>query len=51
MTVVSLVAVASMQVAVAPTASACADPNCPWSPVTMRAKELCRDVLQELCPF
>ena len=24
----------SVQVATAPVASACADPNCPWSPIT-----------------
>lgn len=50
MTIVSLMAVGSLQLAVAPSASACADPNCPWSPVTMRAKQLCRDILQDFCP-
>lgn len=51
MAVVSLMAAGSLQVAAAPAASACADPHCPWSPVTMLAKQVCRNVLQELCPF
>lgn len=50
MTVVSLMAVGSIQLAAAPAASACADPHCPWSPVTMLAKELCREGLQGFCP-
>jgi hypothetical protein len=38
---VSFLAAGSLQVGVAPVASAssaCADPNCPWSPVTMLVK-------------
>ena len=49
--VVSLLAVGSFQIAVAPAASACADPNCPWSPVTYPVRLLCRDALPELCPL
>jgi hypothetical protein len=51
MMVVSLVAVGSFQVALAPAASACADPHCPWSPVTYPVRLLCRDLLPELCPL
>ena len=52
MMVVSLVAVGSVQLAGAPAASACADPNCPWSPVTWPIRLLCRDALgDDLCPI
>ena len=52
--VVSLMAVGSLQIVVTPAASAasaCADPNCPWSPVTWPVRLLCRDALPELCPL
>lgn len=32
------------QVAAAPAASACADPNCPWSPVTDYARRVIGEV-------
>ncbi len=51
MMVVSLMAVGSVQLAVAPAASACADPNCPWSPVTWPIRLLCRDTLPGICPL
>ena len=47
--IVSLLAVGSVQLAAAPAASACADPNCPWSPVTWPVRLLCRDLLNEYC--
>jgi hypothetical protein len=39
---VTLVAAGSVQMAAAPvaSASACADPNCPWSPVTGLVREV-----------
>ncbi|HWL65569.1 MAG TPA: hypothetical protein VNP73_06300 [Actinomycetota bacterium] len=52
--VVGLLAAGSLQVTVAPAASAsetCADPHCPWSPVTYPVRLLCRDALPELCPL
>lgn len=51
MMVVSLVAAGSFQVAAAPAASACADPHCPWSPVTYPVRLLCRDLLLNHCPI
>jgi hypothetical protein len=48
---VSLLAVSAFQLSVAPAASACADPHCPWSPVTYPVRLLCRDLLPELCPL
>ena len=51
MLVVSLAAVGSFQLAAAPAASACADPHCPWSPVTYPVRLLCRDLAPELCPL
>lgn len=50
LTVVSLMAVGSVQLAVAPAASACADPNCPWSPVTYPVRLLCRQTIDS-CPL
>lgn len=50
MMVVSLMAVGSVQLAAAPAASACADPHCPWSPVTYPVRLLCRDVTPK-CPI
>lgn len=51
MILVGMVAVGSVQLAVAPAASACADPHCPWSPVTYPVRLLCRDLSPELCPL
>ena len=51
---VGLMAVGSFQLVAAPVASAsevCADPNCPWSPVTYPVRLLCRELLPELCPL
>jgi hypothetical protein len=52
----SVLVAGSLQVAVAPVASAstadtstaCADPNCPWSPVTMLVKRLVEKVVDEV---
>jgi hypothetical protein len=49
--IVSLMAVGSVQLAAAPAASACADPHCPWSPVTYPVRLLCRDLLMDACPL
>lgn len=49
--VVSLMAVGSVQLAAAPAASACADPHCPWSPVTYPVRLLCRELLPRYCPL
>jgi hypothetical protein len=54
---VSLVAAGSLQVFAAPAASACADPHCPWSPVTdyvgrliYRVRQICIENI-EVCPL
>jgi hypothetical protein len=52
----SVLVVGSLQVAVAPAASAatttsstaCADPHCPWSPVTMLVKRLVDKAVDEV---
>ena len=49
--VLSLLAVGSLQLSVAPSASACADPNCPWSPVTWPVRQFCRGAFPEICPI
>jgi hypothetical protein len=55
---VSLFAVGSLQVVAAPAASACADPHCPWSPVTgfvkqtvERVHKLCNEIVYPECPL
>lgn len=48
---VSLLALSAFQLSAAPAALACADPHCPWSPVTYPVRLLCRDALPELCPL
>lgn len=55
---ISLMAVGSLQFAAAPTASACADPNCPWSPVTGFVRQLvdrvdnfCDQIIEPGCPL
>lgn len=48
--VVSLMAVGSVQLAAAPAASACADPHCPWSPVTWPIRLFCRENIDP-CPI
>jgi hypothetical protein len=40
----SLMLVGSLQVVAAPVASACADPNCPWSPITDYVSRLIHEV-------
>jgi hypothetical protein len=54
---VSLIAAGSLQVLAAPAASACADPNCPWSPITefvgrviYPVKQICIENIQD-CPL
>ncbi|HEY7876535.1 MAG TPA: hypothetical protein VIG64_15585 [Actinomycetota bacterium] len=49
--IVSLLAVSAFQLSAAPAASACADPHCPWSPVTYPVRLLCRDLAPDLCPL
>ena len=48
----------SLQVVAAPMASACADPNCPWSPVTDyvgrlidEADRICDETTEPGCPL
>ena len=58
MLLTGLLMAASLQVVVAPAASACADPNCPWSPITDYARRvvdevdrLCDDITEPGCPL
>jgi hypothetical protein len=61
---VSVLAVGSLQLAVAPAASAattssrCADPNCPWSPITDyvhrvigEVDRICDETTEQGCPL
>ena len=48
----------SLQVAAAPVASACADPNCPWSPITDyvgrvigEVDRICDEATEPGCPL
>ena len=56
--VASLLLAGSLQVVAAPTASACADPNCPWSPITdfvgrvvEEADRICDENTEPGCPL
>ena len=55
---VSLLTAGSLQIVAAPAASACADPNCPWSPVTGLVREViewvdrtCDETTEPGCPL
>lgn len=50
MLVMGLIAAGSVQLGAAPAASACADPHCPWSPVTYPIRLWCRQHVND-CPI